>query len=82
MGLHHLMEGQEDAPVLVLPRVFEPFYSQRPGGVGLGLPIVKRIVQQHHGSVSVGTRREGGAEVRVYLAAEGEPSAETYSGSR
>ncbi|AKJ08010.1 PAS domain S-box-containing protein [Archangium gephyra] len=65
-----------------LPRVFEPFYSQRPGGVGLGLPIVQRIVQEHHGSVSVGNGAEGGAEVRVYLPAEGEPSAATHPGSR
>jgi PAS domain S-box-containing protein len=65
-----------------LPRVFEPFYSQRPGGVGLGLPIVQRIIQEHHGSVSVGNGPEGGAEVRVYLPAEGEPSAASHPGSR
>ncbi|WP_084610938.1 ATP-binding protein [Archangium violaceum] len=56
--------------------------SERPGGVGLGLPLVKRIVQEHHGPVSVDHTAEGGAEVRVYLPAEGEPSAETHSGSR
>jgi PAS domain S-box-containing protein len=65
-----------------LPRVFEPFYSHRPGGVGLGLPIVQRIVQEHHGTVSVGNGPDGGAEVRVYLPAEGEPSAAAHSGSR
>jgi signal transduction histidine kinase len=65
-----------------LPRVFEPFYSQRPGGVGLGLPIVQRIVQEHHGSVSVCNGTEGGAEVRVYLPAEGEPIAAAHPGSR
>lgn len=65
-----------------LPRVFEPFYSHRPGGVGLGLPIVHRIVEEHHGSVSVGNGSEGGAEIRVYLPAEKEPNATTDSGGR
>ncbi|WP_375768453.1 ATP-binding protein [Archangium gephyra] len=65
-----------------LPRVFEPFYSQRPGGVGLGLPIVQRIIQEHHGSVRLGNGPEGGAEVRVFLPAEGEPSAASHPGSR
>jgi signal transduction histidine kinase len=42
-------------------RIFEPFYrlpgaSEREGGVGLGLALVKSIVQRHQGSV----RCEGG----------------------
>jgi PAS domain S-box-containing protein len=34
-------------------RIFEPFYSTRRGGIGLGMSIVKHIVENHGGSVSV-----------------------------
>ncbi|HAS61620.1 MAG TPA: two-component system sensor histidine kinase EnvZ, partial [Vibrio sp.] len=34
-------------------------------GTGLGLAIVKRIVSQHHGSVVVNNRGEGGLKVQV-----------------
>ncbi|MFL5351755.1 two-component system sensor histidine kinase NtrB [Archangium sp.] len=54
-----------------LRQVFEPFYTRRPGGVGLGLSIVQRIVEEHRGTVSVGNAPEGGGEVRVCLPAGG-----------
>jgi signal transduction histidine kinase len=58
-------------------RIFEPFYrlpgaSERDGGVGLGLALVRSIALRHHGSVSCTNRSEGGAcfEVRLPLSSQ------------
>jgi signal transduction histidine kinase len=53
-------------------RIFEPFYrlpgaSERHGGVGLGLALVRSIVQRHHGSVHCEDAPGGGASFVVRL---------------
>ena len=50
-----------------LEHAFEPFFSRRKGGTGLGLPIVQRIVEEHAGKVTAANRQEGGAVVTVRL---------------
>jgi two-component system sensor histidine kinase HydH len=53
---------QEDAG-----KLFKPFYTTFPQGTGLGLPMVKRIVDFHNGAVSASIADSGGAAIIVEL---------------
>jgi PAS domain S-box-containing protein len=48
-------------------RLFEPFYTTRPGGSGLGMVIARRVVDAHGGSIEVGDAGPPGAEILVTL---------------
>lgn len=50
-----------------LSRVFQPFYSKRQGGTGLGLPIVKDIVQVHQGIIEMESLANKGTTVKLFL---------------
>ena len=47
--------------------LFEPFYSTKPHGLGMGLVIVRSIVERHHGRVQARNRVSGGAIFLVDL---------------
>lgn len=46
-------------PEDALPRLFEPFYTTRPQGTGLGLSVVKAVAAAHGGEVAVSTSNQG-----------------------
>jgi len=48
-------------------QIFEPFFTQRAGGVGLGLAVVRQIVQAHGGEITYRTSRYNGAQFTVTL---------------
>ena len=48
-------------------RVFQPFVTARPGGIGLGLTYVKRVVHDHHGQVTLESDAGSGTRVRIRI---------------
>jgi signal transduction histidine kinase len=56
-------------PPEIRARLFQPFASGRPGGVGLGLALARRIVVLHGGRLELADREGGGTVARVVLPA-------------
>lgn len=49
--------------------VYEPFYTTRAQGLGLGMPYAKKIIEQHQGSINVDSRIGEGTRVEIQLPA-------------
>ncbi len=64
------VEVADDGPGIppeVLPHIFTPFFTTRPGGTGLGLPLVQRTIISHDGTIEVASQVGQGTRVRIRL---------------
>jgi signal transduction histidine kinase len=50
-----------------IDRIFEPFYSTKSSGMGVGLYLVKKIVEAHEGSIAVSSRPGRGTAFKIEL---------------
>lgn len=54
-------------PAKVMHNIFNPYYSTKPRGTGLGLPIANRIVKAHKGKIEIRNKETGGALFTIKL---------------
>jgi signal transduction histidine kinase len=68
-----VLQVEDDGPGLAAdhPGHVRPFYTTRPGGLGLGLPLARKIVLLHGGELSLERRSPKGARVVLRLPADG-----------
>jgi signal transduction histidine kinase len=52
-------------------KIFNLYFSTKPGGTGLGLPMVKKIVEEHHGRIEVDTELKKGTTFTICLKKSG-----------
>ncbi|MDN0075748.1 ATP-binding protein [Crenobacter sp. SG2303] len=51
----------------ILPRAFEPYVTNKPKGTGLGLAVVKKIIEEHHGAITLSNAEPHGARILITL---------------
>jgi signal transduction histidine kinase len=54
-------------PDAIRGRIFEPFFTTKPHGTGLGLSVVRRIVETHGARIAVGSREPRGTRFEVAI---------------
>jgi len=57
-------------PPADMDKLFDPFFSTKDGGIGLGLSISHRIIDQHHGKIEVESAPGKGTRFTIWLPIE------------
>ena len=62
-----VLDNGPGIPPEIQDKIFEPLFSTKIFGIGLGLPTVRQIIEQHRGGVDIGDRRGGGTNFTLWL---------------
>ena len=65
--LIEIEDGGQGIPQDIEEKIWNPFFTTKEKGTGLGLGIVKNIIESHNGAISITDRASGGARVEITL---------------
>ena len=57
-------------PAANLPHLFEPFFTTKTKGTGLGLPVARRIIEEHKGTIEIDSHETKGTRFIIKLPLE------------
>jgi signal transduction histidine kinase len=67
LGMVRLRDNGCGIPDDRIAKIFNPFYTSKPNGTGLGLGIAKKVLDAHRGTIEVSSRAGEGTEFRVSI---------------
>ena len=65
----HISDTGQGIPPDRLSRIFDPFYTTKEKGLGLGMAITHRIIEDHKGTIDVQSQVGLGTTFTIYLPA-------------
>ncbi len=68
----HIFDNGSGIPEEDRETVFEPFYTTKASGIGLGLPIARKIIEQHRGTIRVKENVAKGTSFEILIPTEEE----------
>jgi len=74
-----VLDSGPGVPPDLLARIFDPYFSTHDAGTGLGLPIARRIAEEHGGGIAARNRPEGGLEAVITIPCAPEPEQPVYT---
>jgi signal transduction histidine kinase len=78
-GGHAVLAVEDEGrgiPADIRDRIYDPFFTTKAEGTGLGLSVVKRLVEEHRGAIRCEERYGGGTRFEVSLPVGGPPGRE------
>lgn len=75
-GVVHVIDTGPGIAPEALPRIFDPYFTTKAGGSGLGLPTARRIIEAHGGRLDVHTEPGRGTDFTITLPAGPAPTEE------
>ncbi|MEN2994340.1 MAG: HAMP domain-containing sensor histidine kinase [Thermodesulfovibrio sp.] len=62
-----IIDTGSGVPEEFIDKIFEPFFSTKKEGLGLGLSLAKKVIEEHGGRIEFSSKKGQGSEVRIFI---------------